>query len=120
MLGDNREKRLEGKAEQDTTISLETVLNYINYNYVAASEDQFKSKQYIFVNYMDQRKESLAQTQKKMTSLIKQSDERVSLIIVRDIATSSLSLAVTDEEKVSELHLDMNQLSNSDNIWFHK
>ena len=39
---------------------------------------------------------------------------------VRDSATGSLRLAITDEEKASEIHLDMDQLSASDKIWFHK
>ncbi len=55
-----------------------------------------------------------------MEDFIKTSDENVSLIIVRDSTTGSLSLAITDEEKASEIHLDMDQLSTSDKIWFHK
>ena len=39
---------------------------------------------------------------------------------VRDFAFVSLSLAITNEDKVSELHLDMNQLSAPYNIWFYK
>ena len=39
---------------------------------------------------------------------------------VRDAATGSLSLVITDEEKASEIQLEMDQLSAPDKIWFHK
>jgi len=39
---------------------------------------------------------------------------------VRDSATGSLSLALTYENKVFEVHLDMDQISIPDKIWFHK
>ncbi len=41
-------------------------------------------------------------------------------MIVRDYVSGSLSLAIIDEDKVCKLHLDMNQLSTPDKIWFHK
>ncbi len=72
------------------------------------------------MHYLNQRNNSLALAQKQMSSLIQKSDEKVSLMTFQDSATGSLSLAITDEENVSKLHLDMNQLSAPDKIWFHK
>ncbi len=69
---------------------------------------------------MAQRKESYTEVQKQLGELIKTSDQKVTLMIVRESATGSLSLAITDEEKASEIFLDMDQLSASDKIWFHK
>ncbi len=39
---------------------------------------------------------------------------------VRDSASGSLSLAIADDEKAYEIHLEMDQLSGPDKIWFHK
>ena len=74
----------------------------------------------LFIHYLNQRNNSLAKAQKKMSSLIQNSEEKFSLMTVRDFAFVSLSLAITNEDKVSELHLDMNQLSAPYNIWFYK
>lgn len=52
--------------------------------------------------------------------MIKQSKEKVSLMTVRDSGTGSLSLAFTNEKEVSEVWLDMNQISIPDKIRFHK
>ena len=52
--------------------------------------------------------------------MIKQSEDKVSLMTIRDSATGSLSLAFTNEKEVSEVWLDMNQISILDKIWFHK
>ena len=68
----------EGKSKEETKDAIEHVLRFKNYHYVAASEDQFKNKKDLFVHYMDPRKDSLAQTQKKMSILIKKSNEKVS------------------------------------------
>ena len=98
----------------------EPVLKFRDYSYAATSEGQFKSKDELFASYIELRKKSLAEAQKQMSSLIKESDEKVSLMTVRDSTTGSLSLAVSDEDKLSELRLDMKQLSAPDKIWFHK
>lgn len=52
--------------------------------------------------------------------MISQPEEKTSLMIVRDAIIGSLSLALSDEHKVYELRIDMNQLSVPDKIWFHK
>jgi hypothetical protein len=96
------------------------VLRYRKYNYAAAAEDEFKNKQSLLTHYKNQRKESVVQAQKQLSDLIQKSDEKVTLMTVRDAATGSLSLAITDEEKASEIRLEMDQLSASDKIWFHK
>ena len=109
-------EKSEGKKEA----APEPTLRYRRYRYASAQESKFKSTQDLFNHYMAQRKESYTQLQKKMGDLINTSDEKVSLITVRDLATSSLSLAITDEERASEIHMDMDQLSTFDKIWFHK
>lgn len=60
------------------------------------------------VHYVEQRKQSLAEAQKRMRNLIIPSKENTSLMTVRDAITGSLSLALSDEHNVSKLRIDMN------------
>ncbi len=70
----------EGKSKEETKNSIEPVVKFINYNYATTLEDQFKSKHDLFVHYLNQRKNSLAQAQKQMSSLIQKTEEKVSLM----------------------------------------
>ena len=79
-----------------------------------------KEKNELYTHYMDQRRQSFTGAQEQMKTLINQSEEKMSLMTVRDSATGTLSLALIDENKVSELCIDMNQLSASNKIWLHK
>ena len=106
--------------EESSKLSSIPVLQYKKYNYAADAKDQFKNKQNLLAHYIDQRKESVVQAHKQLNELIKKSDEKVTLMTVRDSATGSLSLAITDDEKASEIRLEMDQLSAPDKIWFHK
>lgn len=69
------------------------VLQHRKYIYATIAEDQFKNKQSLLTHYKNQRKESVVQAQKQLSDLIHKSDEKVTLMTVRDATTGSLSLA---------------------------
>ena len=106
--------------EVGNTMPPRSVFQHKKYSYAAAVEDQFKNKQNLLIHYMYQREKSMVQTKEQLSELIQKSDEKVTLMTVRDAATGSLNLAITDEEKASEIRLDMDQLSVPNKIWFHK
>ena len=62
----------------------------------------------------------MVQEQKQLNELKDRSGVKTTLMTVRDSATGSLSLAITDDDKASEIRLEMDQLSATDKIWFHK
>ncbi len=95
------------------------VLKIKEYSYDTATEGQFKRKNELYTHYMDQRRQSFVGDQKQMKTLINQSKEKMSLMTVRDSTFCTLSLALTDENKVSELRIDMNHLLAPDKIWLH-
>ncbi len=95
-------------------------LQYIKHSYAYAFEGQFKSKNELFTSYMELKKHSLTEAQKKISSIIKQSREKVSLMTVRDSATGLVSLALSNEKEVSKVRLDMDRSSIPEKIWFDK
>ena len=62
----------------------------------------------------------MVQTKEQLSELIQKSNEKVTLMTVRDVTTGSLNLVIDDEEKASKIRLEMEQLPVPDKIWFHK
>ena len=108
------------KLEQKKKPNEELALKYKKYSYATTSKGQFKSKSELFSNYKELRKNSIIEVENQMSNLIKPSDDKVSLMTIRDSATDSLKLAVSDKKEVSELHLETNQISIPDKICLHK
>ncbi len=69
---------------------------------------------------MDLGEEAIIDSHKQYPELRKLSGSKVSLVTVGDLEKGSLNLALTDEQKVSQIHLRMDQISVLDKIMFLK
>ena len=106
--------------EQSNKLPSIPVLQYKRYSYASAGEGQFQNKQSLLQHYRDQRKEYVTEEQKQLNELKRKSEGKIILMTVRDSATGSLSLVITDDDKASKIRLEMDQLSATYKICFHK
>lgn len=97
----------------------QVVLKIQQYSFSDAQHPQPKSKDLI-IQYAQARKESLEENKKFLLEIRKLSQEKVSLITVKEAKHITLNIAVEEEDKVSEIKIMMDQLNVLDKVNFHK
>ena len=70
--------------------------------------------------YMNVREVAVDESQKLCHKLRKLSQEKVTVLDVRYVLTSSLHLALTNDQKVFEIDIKMDKVFVPDKIPFHK
>ena len=98
----------------------EPFLKYQTYSFAPAAEGQFNTEKKMLDIYGKLKEMAKIETQRQSEELRKFSSSKVSLTTARNLTTSSLNLAIANEEGVSELEFKMDNFSILDKIVFRK
>jgi FtsZ-binding cell division protein ZapB len=99
---------------------LEPVIQIQQYLSSDAQNSQFKSKKELITQYAQKKKQLFEEGQKLFSEVRKLSQNKVSLVTVKDAERNTLNIAVTEENKVTEMKIKTDQINAPDKIHLHK
>ena len=91
-----------------------------SYIYTYANVSHFRSKNEDLEKYSQKRFQALEENQRLLKEVRGISSDKMSLLTVRDLTRNVLNFALTEEEKVIEVKIQMDKLNIPDKILFHK
>lgn len=97
----------------------QATLEIQQYPFLEAQSPQYKSKKDLIFQYTWKMNQAFEENQKFLTETRKVSQEKMSLITVREPSNSTLNIVVAEENKVSEIKIKMDQINVPDQIHFH-
>ena len=97
-----------------------TVLNLQSYSYTDANASQFRSKNELLEKYSQKIFQALEENERLLKEVRSISSDKMSLLIVKDPTRNILNFPLIEEEKVTEVKIQMDKVNIHDNILFHK
>ena len=96
------------------------ILNLQSYSYTNVNASQFRSKNELLKKYFQKRFQVVEENQRLLNEVRSISLDKISLLIVKDPTRNVLNFALTEEEKVTEVKIQMDKVNIPDKILFHK
>jgi hypothetical protein len=96
------------------------VLNLQSYCYIDANASQFISKNELLEQYSQKRFQALEENQRLLKEVRNISSNKMSLLTIKDPTRNVLNFALTEDEKVTEVKIQMDKVNIPNKILFHK
>lgn len=87
------------------------ILNLQSYSYTYANASQFRSKNDLLEKYSQKLFQALEENQRLLKEVRSISSDKMSLLIVKDPTRNVLNFALTGEEKVAKVKIQMDKVN---------
>ena len=96
------------------------IVNLQSYCYTNANASQFRSKNELLEKYSQKRFQALEENQRLLKEVRNISSDKISILTVKDPTWNVLNFALTEDEKVRKVKIQMDKVNIPDKILFHK